>query len=143
MVKPAKPQDPGTSGVSAKPKSNWGGKRAGAGAKRGQRRTDYIELEERIVAAVAEQTKHKPFKGRHIIDYDPVVEMAMISTDDEYSASERLTAHKEVSQYVRAKRKAIEISGPGGEPLSEALLMDPSVRSQMIQEMAARLKALE
>jgi hypothetical protein len=57
-------------------------------------------------------------------EYDPVIEMAAIANDPEADQQLRFNANKEVAQYMHAKRKAIEHSGPDGEgiPLTNLTL---------------------
>lgn len=47
-------------------------------------------------------------------DYNPIVAMAEIANDEELPIDMRMSAHKEVAQYVAPKRKAIEHSGNAG-----------------------------
>jgi len=47
-----------------------------------------------------------------------VLAMADIANDAAIDLDVRFQAHKEVAQYVEAKRKAVEHSGPGGGPVS-------------------------
>lgn len=42
-------------------------------------------------------------------NYDPVVAMAKIANDANQDPNLRIQCHKEVAQYVHAKRKAVEI----------------------------------
>ena len=73
-----------------------GGKRQGAGrpkgsvAKRTQAMLDAIE--------------------EHCPGYDPVVSMAIIANDETKDENLRIQCHKEVAQYIHAKRKAVESS---------------------------------
>ena len=48
--------------------------------------------------------------------YDPVVAMAVIACNEEIDLSIRMTAHKEVAQYVAPKLKAIEHSSDPENP---------------------------
>lgn len=86
-----------------------GGKRPGAGRKKGVPNKDKRALMDRIQAL---------FPGYH-----PVVAMAVIANDDsgEVDLSMRFQAHKEVAQYVEPKRKAVEHTGEGGGPVKVAL----------------------
>lgn len=80
-----------------------GGKREGAGRPKGAVAKDTASL----IAAMQEKYP----------DYDPVMAMIEIANDPEVDNALRLTASKEVAQYVYPKRKAVEHSGPGGTPL--------------------------
>ena len=51
-------------------------------------------------------------------NYHPVLEMAKIANDPESDPAVRFNAHKEVAQYVEPKRKAVEVSGEDGGPLT-------------------------
>ena len=51
----------------------------------------------------------------------PLDELFRIGMDLEEEPSTRLTALKEASSYAYAKRKAIEISGPEGQPFETKL----------------------
>ena len=42
-------------------------------------------------------------------DYDPVIAMAAIARDDDVELHHRITCHREVAQYLHAKRKFIEV----------------------------------
>lgn len=78
-------------------------------------------------------------------DWDPVVEMAKIAksgTMDEFALNPdtgkveptgnvkivsekcRQSCYKEVSEYIRPKRRAIEVSDPDGDPLSIGVLLN-------------------
>ena len=50
-------------------------------------------------------------------DYHPVLALAEIGHDMENSVEVRLSAHKEVAQYVTPKLKAIELTGDNGGPI--------------------------
>lgn len=43
--------------------------------------------------------------------YDPIVAMAKIANDEAQDYNIRVQCHKEVAQYIHAKRKAIEVNG--------------------------------
>ena len=47
-------------------------------------------------------------------DYDPVIAMAVIANDEGQDLSLRVQCHKEVAQYIHAKRKALEVDIEGG-----------------------------
>jgi hypothetical protein len=51
-------------------------------------------------------------------DYHPVIAMAEIANDPAVELDTRFAAHKEVAQYVEPKRKAVEVTGEGGGPVS-------------------------
>lgn len=50
-------------------------------------------------------------------DWDPVIAMAEIANDPKNDITLRLAAAKEVAQYIHPKRKAIELTGKGGEAI--------------------------
>jgi len=81
----------------SKPGERRGGRKAGVPNRATQ------ELTERIAAK---------FPG-----YDPVESMAAIANDPLADPIMRFNASKEVAQYIHPKRKAIEHTGAGGEPL--------------------------
>jgi len=51
-------------------------------------------------------------------NYNPVIAMAGIANDETVDLEMRFAAHKEVAQYVEPKRKAVEVTGEGGGPVS-------------------------
>lgn len=64
---------------------------------------------------------NRPVKERlqELVDLHgcPLEEMFMIAKDIEEDKSARLQALKELANYIYPKRKAIELSGPDGEPI--------------------------
>ncbi|RLW63582.1 MAG: hypothetical protein B6D73_15185 [gamma proteobacterium symbiont of Stewartia floridana] len=57
-------------------------------------------------------------------DYHPVLAMAEIANDEEAPRELRFQAHKEVSQYIEPKRKALEVSQGKGEPFVFNMVFD-------------------
>lgn len=51
-------------------------------------------------------------------EWNPVVKMAEIAEDESNPVELRAQMYKEVAQYVEPKRKAIEVTGPEGGPIS-------------------------
>ncbi len=52
------------------------------------------------------------------LDCDPIEGMARIALDDQNSPELRGRMFSELAQYIAPKRKAIEHSGEGGEPVT-------------------------
>jgi len=77
-----------------------GGRRPGAGRKKGTKNRRTVELEHLLA---------ERFPG-----YDPVVAMAEMANDDSLDDSLRASCHKEVAKYCRPQLKAIEHSTTGG-----------------------------
>lgn len=72
-------------------------KEPGSGRKKGTPNRDNVAIRERIA---------KKYRG-----YDPILAMATIANDAKMPVEIRLSAHKEIAQYLEPKRKAVEISG--------------------------------
>jgi len=53
--------------------------------------------------------------------YDPVIAMAILANSDEADNQLKFQCHKEVAQYVHAKRKAVEATVEGAIELSGAV----------------------
>jgi len=91
-----------------------GGRRAGAGRKKGVPNKDKQPLLERLRVA---------FPGWH-----PVVAMAQIANDPDVDLTLRFQAAKEVAKYIEPQRKAIEITPTDGEgnyaPLVQVYMPD-------------------
>lgn len=72
-------------------------------------------------------------RDHHVVEYDPVVAMALIATDPEVNGRDPLTgerlqghprkldlalaAHAQVAKYTRPQLKQVEVTGQGGGPL--------------------------
>lgn len=95
----------------------------GAGRKAGTPNKSTVELQQAIAAVCGE-------------DWDPVVAMARIAkegviptlnsgtgtyVDIPVSEKTRATCHKEVAEYIHAKRRAVEVSNDPENPLSLGL----------------------
>ena len=82
--------------------SAHGGKREGAGRKKGQGNKQSVEIAERL-----EQ-----------MGCDPIEGMARIAQEAEHEGDKALAGNmfKELAQYVAPKRKAVEVTGAGGNP---------------------------
>jgi len=50
--------------------------------------------------------------------YDPLCALVDIAVDPAIDLSIRLSCHKELAQYIYAKRKAVELSAPNDEQLN-------------------------
>ena len=77
------------------------------GRKKGVPNKNKIELQDRIKAKYP--------------DYCPVEAMCEIATDILNEVNIRLTANKEVAQYIYPKLKSIEHKGEGGLPITSSL----------------------
>lgn len=80
-----------------------------AGRKPGSPNKGTRDLQERMQAAVLERCG--------LADYDPVIELAIIANDKSNPVEVRGSAHKSVAPYIHAQRKAVEVTGAGGEPI--------------------------
>lgn len=84
---------------------------------------------EMLLALIAERVSAEHM----VVEYDPVVAMALIATDPEINGRDVVTgdrvmnaqrnlglalaAHREVAKYTRPQLKQIEVTGAGGGPL--------------------------
>jgi hypothetical protein len=84
---------------------------------------------DQLLALISERVGH----DNHVVEYDPVVAMALIATDPEINGRDpdtgeriqgsprdlklALDAHKEVAKYTRPQLKQVEVVGAGGGPL--------------------------
>jgi len=59
----------------------------------------------------------KALKAEYGDDFDPIMKMAAIASDDSNDDALKLNAWKEIAQYVYPKLKAIEVSGNEDSPL--------------------------
>ena len=59
----------------------------------------------------------KALKAEYGDDFDPIMKMAEIASNDDNDDALKLNAWKEIAQYVYPKLKAIEISGDEESPL--------------------------
>jgi hypothetical protein len=75
---------------------NTGRKKTG-GRKKGSLNRINADLKDRLSAAFP--------------DYCPIEEMARIALNFDEDVTIRLTAHKEIAQYIYPKRKAVEVTG--------------------------------
>lgn len=73
-----------------------GGKREGAGRKKGIPNKDKKELFDKI------REKYP--------DYDPILAMVAVAIDEEEAQTLRLTANKEIAQYLYPRLKATEVN---------------------------------
>lgn len=85
---------------------------------------------ENLLALIAERVAH----DHNVVEYDPVVAMALIATDPEINGRDATTgapipgaqrnlklaleAHKEVAKYTRPALKQVELVGEGGGPIN-------------------------
>ena len=82
-----------------------------SGRQTGTRNRQTMDLHERIRLAVNEATK-----GR-VKDYDPIEQMAIASMDKKVPLGLRITCHKEVEEYIYAKKRSIQVTDTEGGPL--------------------------
>jgi hypothetical protein len=61
---------------------------------------------------------------REFPEYDPICEMIRIARDPKSSIELQANMHREVAQYLEPKRKAIEITGEDGGPLTHSLKVE-------------------
>jgi len=85
-----------------------GGKRTGAGRPKGSASRKTLEIEARL-----KTLKCDPFKV-----------MATIANDKSAKTELRLTAAKELAQYIAPKRKAVEISSDDGSKLAAPVVIN-------------------
>lgn len=83
----------------------------GAGRPKGRANNRTITLIEKVKEAVAKSTDGK------VKDYDPVVAMAEMANDPAMDDLTRANCHRNVSRYIHAERKAIELTGEEGGPV--------------------------
>jgi len=86
--------------VEVIPPKNKGGRPVGTG-----HRTNIGPL--RLLAKIQDRLKRKAIKGGE--DYDPVVAMAEIATNQNNPVEVRLMAHSKVAKFVHAEVKPIEV----------------------------------
>lgn len=84
-------------------------------------------------------------KAQEIIeDYDPVVNLALVSVDRRVSLENRIKCNAEVAQYVRPKLKSIEVRGDAAT--AEDLAMRQRLANSiilMMEDLEARAKGSE
>lgn len=85
---------------------------ANAGRKKGTPNKVTVDLLERMQEVAAK---------RGVENFHPVVAMAEIALDPEWPMEIRSRMYSESSKYVAPQRKAVEHSGPGGEPIEVKL----------------------
>ncbi len=77
------------------------GERRG-GRRKGTANVDKRAIQERVQSALSEKY------GKHMANWDPVIAMAIIAADEAEKKDLRLSAAKEVAQYIHPKKKSIE-----------------------------------
>ena len=106
-----------------------GGKRPGAGRPKGVANKDKQALLQTIRDALGDQ------------EYHPVVEMARVAADETKEDSLRMTANKEVAQYVSPKLKQVENQV---RAIVESMVTVPAVAdTESFEKTAKRTKGLE
>lgn len=84
-----------------KPKGKLGGYRPGSGRKKGIPNKSSIEIARQLEK----------------MGCDPIAGMASIAMDEKATPELRGRMYAELAQYVYSKRKAIEVSGEGGDAI--------------------------
>lgn len=94
---------------------------ANAGRKKGTPNKLTVDLLERMQEVAAK---------RGVENFHPVIAMTEIALDPKWPMEIRCKMHSETAKYVAPQRKAVEHSGPGGEPIEVKLdLVDRVVAS--------------
>ena len=78
-----------------------------------------VDLAERIRAAVQKATRGK------VKDYDPIEQMAICAVQKSTPLGLRITCHKEVAEYIYAKKRSVTVGAEEGGPMEVRMrLMD-------------------
>jgi len=70
-----------------------------------------MDLAEKVRQAVQKATRGK------VKDYDPVEQMAICAVSKSVPLGLRITCHKEVAEYIYAKKRSHVVTGEDGGPL--------------------------